>query len=211
MGAVPQAPKNCLHFAAMPDLPEALRHWLMNTVPGVIVLGALGSVLAVLLGKLYLVTVNRVLPVPYQLHRRTRRKQAYYLGGIHATINRDETGRTFMVFLAYRICRFALALFVILSMLVAVSTGLLLQSQTVATVALILGTTCAFLAVYWAIHEFEYVYRSYLVYWKGTIAELDEKHPTRHRAAPGPAGEPGKTAGLEDKGLNNPYPPPHKK
>jgi hypothetical protein len=67
--------------------------WLKNTIPGIICLGVVGSIVAVIILK----SANYILdfvPYPLILHRNKSVKQAYMLGFAAAMIDNDTTGRT---------------------------------------------------------------------------------------------------------------------
>jgi len=154
--------------------PQELEAWLKTSIAGIVLLGALGSILAVLLGRLALSVRRRFISDPYRSHLKRRQRFAYYLGFAHALIEEDKSGRRLATFLAYRISRFLASLVLFLVCAVLASNVLVFQEQVALTIGLFLSITIAFLALYWAYFEFEYIHRTYLWVWKKQLAVADE-------------------------------------
>lgn len=170
-------------------IPVELEHWLKNSIVGIVLLGAVGSLLAVLIGRLLLALATRILPAPLRAHRKQSAKQAYFLGYMHATIQKDESGRLIVALLAFRLGRFIAALALFLFAAVLASNMLVFQAQVVLTLGLFLSVVVAFLALYWAYFEFEYVYRTYLWLWRKTVEAAEAAHSKRQRAKSAVAGQ----------------------
>lgn len=161
--------------------PE-LEYWLKNSILGIVLLGALGSLAAVLVGRLILAIATKLLPAPVQAHRRQSVKQAYFLGYMHANIEGDKSGRMLISFLAYRISRLIAALALFLFSGVLASNVLVFQAQVALTVGLFVSVVGAFLSLYWAYFEFEYVHRTYLWLWKSTMEAAEARYIERQAA-----------------------------
>lgn len=141
-----------------------MEHWLTGTIPGIIILGAAGSILA--LGILW---IFRLVPLPLRWHNGRRSKQAYMLGYSAACMERDDTGKRLTVFLLFHVCLLVVFttcfLFCGIVFLVIVAS----QSQVALTWGAFISSASAFTLVYLAYFEFEFVYRTYLFYWKGPL------------------------------------------
>src|SRR5689334_10482476 len=79
--------------------------WLKTTIPGIVLLGAAGSVVAVWLCKLLGPVCIRALGWPFAAYRNKRTFQAYTLGFSHSLIQQDKTGRLLVTFLVYHIAK----------------------------------------------------------------------------------------------------------
>src|SRR5438445_751026 len=129
---------------------EALTSQLKDSVAGIILLGAVGSVLAVGILRVAPLLINKVLPAPYRLHRAKRLRQAYFQGWAAAVIHKDSSGKRLIAFLAFHLTCFVLAMFLFLFCVVVFTGILALQSQIALTLGTFASVTCAFLALYWA-------------------------------------------------------------
>lgn len=161
-------------------LPSELEQWLKNSIGGIVLLGAVGSLLAVVIGRMLLALATRVLPVPFRAYRKQSEKQAYFMGFTHATIHHDKTGRMMPALLAFRLSRFVAALALFLFAAILVSNVLVFREQVVLTVGIFVWVVVAFLALYWAYFEFEWIYRTYLWLWRTSIEAAEKGYNERH-------------------------------
>lgn len=153
--------------------------WLKSSIPGIVVLGALGSVLALVAGRLVIFLVGRVVPLPFQLHRRRRTRQAYFLGFAARLIYEDKTGRALVAYLAFQLSLFMIGL-VSLVLSVSIFSALLAhQDDVLLTVGMFASITAAFLSLYWTYFQFDYIYRTYLFFWKEAIKGATETYGNR--------------------------------
>lgn len=162
-------------------MPAELQEWLKTSIAGIVLLGVLGSLVAVMVGRVLLTIRQKVLPAPYQAHRKHRIRQAYFLGFTHAHIESDATNRALITFLAYRVSRLLIALVLFLFSAVVASNVFVFQAQVALTVGLFVSIVIAFLALYWSYFEFEYVYRTYLWLWKKTLQSEEKSHEKRKK------------------------------
>jgi hypothetical protein len=160
-------------------IPLDVEQWLKTSIGGIILLGAVGSLLAVAIGRLMFVLATRMLPVPYRVYRKQSTRQSFLMGYAHAMIHHDDTGRMLLALLAFRLARFiaALALFIFAAILV--SNILLFQAQIVLTIGVFVAVVLAFLALYWAYFEFDWLSRTYLWLWKKSAEAADESYRKR--------------------------------
>lgn len=175
-----------------------IEDWLKNSILGIVFLGALGSLLAVLLGRLILIIKDKIAPAPYRLHKEKRRKRAYVLGYSHATIENDTTGRRLITFLVYRSARLVAAFVLFLLCVVLITALLVFQAQVTLSLGIFLSVTTAFLALYWAHFEFEYIYRTYLWVWKKSMQGAEKGYEAYTKKSSAPSGNTGSESSIDD-------------
>jgi hypothetical protein len=154
-------------------LIETLEVWLKGTIPGIILLGALGSILAVVLVKAIIYFTGKVIPLPFHLHRKSKAKRAYYLGFMHAQMTRDDTNRRLISFIAFHFILFARSTLLTIILVAAFFTAVLIQPNIYTSFFFIMG---AFLSLYWAYNEFEQIYRTYLSHWKSILSSMEDSY-----------------------------------
>lgn len=155
-----------------------LEDWLKNTIVGIIFLGALGSVVGVFILRSANYLFNFI-PYPFVMHRDRSIKQAYMLGFAAAIINRDKTGRTLISVLIFHLMCFIVetTILIIMSIIFIVFTAT--KSGATLTVGGVVSSGVGFVAIYLIYFEFEYVYRTYLFFWKGPLRRAEEAYTTR--------------------------------
>ena len=162
-------------------IPPELEHWLKNSIGGIVLLGAVGSLLAVVVGRILLVLGKRLVPAPYRAHRKQSEKQAYFMGFVHATVQHDKTGRMLPTLLAFRLARFFVALALFLFAAILASNVLIFQAQVVLTLGVFVSVVIAFLGLYWAYFEFEWIYRTYLWLWQTSIKAAEKRYNEQYK------------------------------
>ena len=145
---------------------DALEVWLKTSVLGIVVLGAIGSAVAVLAAKLVRYIVTDLIPVPYIAHRTKGMRRAFTVGWASAVFDADKKGHTSTVFLAYRLARLLIALFAFLSLLILFSLALALSPEIVVTLGTLITITLSFISLYWAYHEYELIRLIYKSFWR---------------------------------------------
>lgn len=153
--------------------------WLKNTIAGIVLLGAIGSVLAVLFLQAIAGLRNRVLPLPFKIFRRQRSKQAFMMGYAARVMHEDKSGKSLAAYFAFHLARLLIAIgaFVLLALLFSLT--LAWQQHTAITIGAFLSVTGAFLCLYWILFEFEYVNRTYLWLWKTSIEKAESAYEER--------------------------------
>lgn len=168
---------------------QAIEPWLRSTVPGIIVLGAVGSIVAALAWKAVSAPSRKLWEWARRKHLGIRIEQAFWLGAHHAHSSLDETGRELISFLAYRVCRFVAALLLLCTDLLALLIFLTNQKVPAATGGTVAASTLLFLTAYWAHYEWEPIYRTYLFHWKGMLEGINDQAPNKQpprRISPSP-------------------------
>jgi hypothetical protein len=161
---------------------ESMEIWLKGTIPGIIILGGLGSLLALAIVKIVIYLVDKIVPLPYQLHRKSRYKQAYFLGGMHASMYRDESNKLLISFVAFHFLLFIISLALLFAFIFSFSLAIAMQSAVALTIGTFFTATATFLSLYWCYHEFEYIYRTYLTHWKGRLESLEKSFSAREES-----------------------------
>lgn len=101
------------------------------------------------------------------------------LGYSAATINEDETGRNLVALLSYHICLLVIYLTAFLFCGIIFLIILASQSKTALTWGTFLSSAAAFTLAYLVYFEFEFVYRTYLFYWKTPLKHANERYAKR--------------------------------
>lgn len=155
---------------------ELVEVWLKTTIPGIVLLGALGSILAAVILRFLAGPLRRVLPNPFALHQRRRSRQAFMLGYMHAHIERDGSSRSLIAFLTYRCVRLVLAVALVMACYVEFLFAVAMRSQIALTASGLPAVIVGFLSLYWAYFEFEYIYRSYLFIWAKQLEGAEKSY-----------------------------------
>jgi len=151
-----------------------MEQWLTSTVPGIIILGAAGSILA--LGILW---AFRLIPLPLKWHHKRKTKQAFMLGYSAATIENDETGRNLIALLFHHLSLLLICLTALLFCSGSFLAILVSQSDIALTWVLFILSSASFTIVYFIYFEFDFIYRTYLFYWKGPLKRARESYVER--------------------------------
>lgn len=147
--------------------------WLKNTIGGIVLLGAIDSVVAVLLLQTIAGIRNRILPLPFNVFRRQRSRQAFMMGYAARVMHEDKSGKSLVAYCAFHLTRLLIAIgaFVVLMLLFFLT--LAWQQHIAITIGAFLSVTGAFLCLYWISFEFEHVNRTYLWLWKTSIDKAE--------------------------------------
>lgn len=141
-----------------------MEEWLTTTIPGIVLLGAAGSILAV-----GLLAALRLIPAPIRWHRRRTTKQAYMLGYSAAMMDHDETGRNLVSFMTYHVSLMLVYLTLFLFSAILFAILIAIQSEISITWSAFISCSAAFTLLYLSYFEFEYINRTYLFYWKASL------------------------------------------
>jgi hypothetical protein len=167
-----------------------LSDWLKTTIPGIILLGAAGSIVALWLGKFFLPLLLRALRLPVTLYQGRRRYQAYVLGFSRAEIENDQSGRLLATFLIFHLAKFlfliALALTSWLSFLAFIAYATYPTLTYIGSASIIV----VLLSLYRAYYEFCFIDRYFLGHWGEVLLLADDSiRDWRARGSPREAEE----------------------
>ncbi len=160
---------------------ERLASWFKTTITGIILLGALGSIIAAMLLRF----IDRHLgPRVRAVSERWRRKhtpQAFLLGYTAAVMHKDESGRYMQTFMIYHLARFIAALFAFVLCVILFTVVLAAQARELLTGGTLALSIMSFLSLYWIHFEYEYIYRTYLWFWGSSIRSAKASYKDRHQ------------------------------
>lgn len=148
-----------------------MEKWLTTSVPGIVLLGAAGSILSLLILRLF-----RVVPVPLAWHRKRSSRQAYMLGFSAALIDKDATGRRLVAAIGYHLALLMILLVSLILCWLLFIVILSTQSNITLTWGAFASSAAAFTASYLAYFEFEYIHRTYLFYWKAAMEAAAKRY-----------------------------------
>jgi uncharacterized membrane-anchored protein len=95
-------------------------------------------------------------------------------------MNDDETGKLTIAYMIFHSILFVTAGFtVILSLLIFIAI-ISFQSQIALTYGTFFAVFVGFIGSYWAYFEFEYIYRTYLFYWRNAMEHASERYTARN-------------------------------
>jgi len=148
--------------------------WLKTTIPGIIVLGSLGSIVAILAVR----TWTAVFPMPLKMHKKRRGKQAYILGHTAAVMGDDEPSNMAVSFMTFHLaCLMIYLMFCLIS--VEVFLFSIIMVFPIFTSGGVISVIGVLLSIYFAYFEFEYIYRTYLYFWGASLHRAAERYGDR--------------------------------
>ncbi|WP_417510411.1 hypothetical protein [Methylophaga sp.] len=153
--------------------------WLTTSVVGIVLLGACGSILAVVLGKAFIFALTKVFPLPFLAHRLNSERRAFTLGYAAAVFEHSSKPHMSVIFMAYRLSRFVLALFMFITFIVLFSLVLTQRDSIVITYGLFALITLSFVSLYWARSEYLFIYYTYRSFWGRVEEKAHENVPKR--------------------------------
>jgi hypothetical protein len=153
--------------------------WLKNTIAGILVLGAVGSIVAVFLLQVIAGVRNKLLPLPLKVFRRQRVKQAFMMGYAARVMRDDKSGQWLVAYLAFHLARLLVGIGSFLFLALLFTLMLARQDPVAITIGAFLSATCAFLCLYWIYFEFEYVNRTYLWLWRTSMEKAEDAYARR--------------------------------
>lgn len=160
---------------------ENVELWLKTSILGIILLGAVGGLLALTIAR----TLGRIVPLPSKLHKRIRYRQGFIHGFSARLIHDDKTGKVLQVHLALHLALIIVALFLVTLLISIFSILLAFQDRTVLTMGTFASITAAFSALYWAYLECKHIHAIYLSYWKEPMEYAREQYKKRQATKAG--------------------------
>jgi hypothetical protein len=147
--------------------------WLKNTIPGIIVLGAIGSVIAIFIIRMCAAITHDIAPVPFRMHQQFRSRQAYILGFTASVMDKDDTSKPVVTFMIFHFACFTgyLVLFLALLMTFLYFITMVKSQFNIGALVSVIGVI---VTIYFAYFEFEYMYRTYLFFWKNSVESAKE-------------------------------------
>jgi hypothetical protein len=152
----------------------SLSEWLKTTIPGIILLGAAGSIVALWLGKFILPLLLRAMRMPVTFYQGRRRYQAYLLGFSHTAIEEDESGRRLATFLIYHLAKFLFFMLLVLSSWLGFLAAVTFTTYPIFTYAGVVSIVIGLLSLYNAHYEFHFISRYFFGHWGSVLMLADE-------------------------------------
>lgn len=140
--------------------------WLRNTIPGIVLLGALGSIVAVILLK-YLGPPIRSLGLRPLWYLRKERAWRYWRSATaYSFIEKDPTNRRLIYYLIRHLARLVIACGSFVTITVVFTVVVASRSETLLTYGTFVLSTFAFLSAYWIKIEYDYITINFVVEWR---------------------------------------------
>ncbi len=145
-----------------------LTAWLKTTIPGIILLGALGSILAVFALKLIGPPLRALVFRPLLWIIKQRAWRYWRASAAYTHIERDATNRKLIYYLFYHLARLLVALAACVTTTVVFSVVIVSRSEVLLTYGTFVLSTLAFLSGYWAWMEYENITINFFIEWRRT-------------------------------------------
>ncbi|MGY8627961.1 hypothetical protein [Chromobacterium violaceum] len=145
-----------------------INDWLKNSIPGIILLGALGSVVAVFLLK-YLGPPLRSLGLkPLWYFHKEQMWRYWRSAAAYGHIEKDPTNRKLIYYLFRHIARLVLACGAFVTTTVVFAVVVASRSEVLLTYGTFVLSMLAFLSGYWIKIEYDYITINYIIEWRHT-------------------------------------------
>lgn len=145
-----------------------LTEWLKTTVPGIILLGALGSVVAVISIRLVGPLLKRVILKPLRYVTKERMWRFWRSSAAYAHIEKDPTNRKLIYYLFYHLARLLIALTCLLASILVLAIVVASQVEIFLTYGTFILSTFTFLSAYWVWGEYENITINFVIEWRKT-------------------------------------------
>jgi len=142
--------------------------WLKTTVTGIVLLGALGSIVAVGLLKYLGPPVQKLISKPMRYLRKEHMWRYWRSGAAYAFIQQDQTNRKVIFYLVRHLARLVLALTTCAVSIIVLSIAITSRSEVLLTYGTFFLSTAVFLSAYWVRIEYDYITINYVAEWQGT-------------------------------------------
>jgi len=142
--------------------------WLKTSIPGIIILGALGSILAVLLAKILARPLKAIAYRPVAYFRKERLWRYWRSGSAYQCIVADSTNRKLIYYLFHHLARLLVALSGLITTIIIFSIIVSSKSEILLTYGTFILSTSGFLFAYWVRTEYDYIIINYIVEWRET-------------------------------------------
>jgi len=146
----------------------SISDWLKNSIPGIVLLGALGSVVAVFLLK-YLGPPLRLFGLkPLWYFRKEKLWRYWRSAAAYGHIEKDPTNRKLIFYLFRHVARLVLACGAFVTTTVVFAVVVASRSEVLLTYGTFILSMLAFLSGYWIKIEYDYITINYIIEWRHT-------------------------------------------
>ncbi len=168
----------------------AIVDWLKNSILGIVLLGAIGSLVSVFVLK-YMGPPLRALALkPVWYHRKETAWRYWRSAAAYHHIVYDATNRKLIFYLFRHLARLVLACGVFVTTTVVFAVVVASRSEVLLTYGTFVLSTLIFLCGYWIKAEYDYITINYVIEWRKTGLVKDPfpndpgPIPTGKKAAP---------------------------
>ena len=145
-----------------------ISEWLKTTIAGIVLLGAIGSIVAIGMLKYLAPPMQMLVLKPQQYLRKEKLWRYWRSGAAYAHIQRDPTNRKLIFFLFRHLARLVVALAGFCVTTTIFSVVVASRSEVLLTYGTFILSMSAFLSAYWVKIEYDYITINYIAEWQGT-------------------------------------------
>ncbi|HBN9846897.1 TPA: hypothetical protein L3934_006129 [Pseudomonas aeruginosa] len=146
----------------------SISEWLKNSIPGIILLGAIGSIISVILLK-YIAPVIRTLGIkPVWYFRKEKMWRYWRSAAAYTHIENDKSNRKLIYYLFRHTARLVLACSAFITTTVVLAIVVTYKSDIILTYGTFILSTLMFLLGYWIKTEYDYITINYIIEWRNT-------------------------------------------
>lgn len=142
--------------------------WLKTSIPGIILLGAIGSIAAVFLLRYVAPPLRAIGLKPFLYFRKEHMWRYWRSAAAYAHIESDSTNRKLIFYLFRHSARLLLALTSFITTTVVFAVVVASRSEVLLTYGTFILSMLAFLSAYWARIEYDYITINYVIEWRHT-------------------------------------------
>ena len=145
-----------------------ITEWLKTSITGIILLGALGSIVAVGFLKYLGPHFQKFVSKPMRYLHKEHMWRYWRSGAAYVCIKADPTNRKLIYYLFRHLARLVLALTTTSVSIIVLSIALISKSDILLTYGIFFLSMSAFLSAYWVRIEYDYITINYIAEWQGT-------------------------------------------
>ncbi len=142
--------------------------WLKNSILGIVLLGAIGSLLAVAILRFVGPPLQKLLLRPLNYLGKERLWRYWRSGAAYAHIESDPTNRLLVFYLVRHLARLVLAVAAFTLTTIIFSVVVASQSAVLLTYGTFVLSMLASLSAYWVWVEYDYITINYIAAWRNT-------------------------------------------
>ena len=166
-----------------------ISEWLRTTITGIVLLGALGSILSVAALKFLGPPIQKLALKPLRYIGKERLWRYWRSGTAYAHIRSDSTNRKLIYYLFRHLARLIIALTSFGVATTIFSITVTSNSDVLLTYGTFILSMVGFLSAYWAWTEYDYITINYTAEWQGTglVKEIPNAKVTKRSSVADPS------------------------
>ncbi|MDR2220324.1 MAG: hypothetical protein LBE24_07070, partial [Methylobacillus sp.] len=146
---------------------EVISEWLKTSITGIVLLGAIGSIIAIGFLKYLGPSIRKVALKPLQYMTKEKMWRYWRSGAAYAYIENDPTNRKVIFYLFRHVARLIMAVATFVLTTIVFSIVVASRSEILLTYGTFILSTLAFLSAYWVKIEYDYITINYIAEWQG--------------------------------------------